>query len=82
MTEPYVGPRCHGHQQPSFHGVAPGGPGLPAHVLEGQSAACQRCPSPITKGDLYLCDDGGIIHAECPTMTRVIPPVEKGQADA
>ena len=66
MTEPYVGPRCYAHAAPSFHGVTPGGPGLPAHVLDLASATCQRCPSPIVKGDRYLCDDGGIIHAECP----------------
>jgi hypothetical protein len=65
----YVGPRCYAHQVPSFHGVAPGGPGLPAHVWgAGVYAECQRCPNRIAKGDRYLCADGGIVHAECPPL--------------
>lgn len=50
MPEPYVGPRCYSHDVPAFHGMTPGGPGLPAHVLDLNSATCQRCPSPIVPG--------------------------------
>lgn len=63
----YSGPRCYQHDNPEAMHGSPAAPGYPAHTWSGSSPGkCLRCPTPIVTGDLYLCDDGGIIHATCP----------------
>lgn len=75
------GPRCYRHAVPSFHGVTPGGPGLPAHTYDVgplpnyTPPGCLRCGRQFAVGDRYLCDEGGIIHVTCPT-----PVIEGGRS--
>lgn len=75
---PIDGPRCYRHDVPAFHGVTPGGPGLPAHTwdvvpLPNETLrGCLRCGGKFELGDRYLCDEGGIIHVTCPP--RILPP--------